>query len=225
MDVVKKNDVIELFGNISTVRGQFEIYGKDFSIVEGNIIFNGSKDYNPELNILLKYTFRGADRSKKYLELNIKGTAQKPKISFFLDNSEVDEGNAVSYLMFGKSLAQLNQGQRTGIGNSETDIAKTLAGNFLAPQLSSTLGDALGLDVIEISGSDSWKQANLTAGKYLNDDLYVSYERGIGSTETNEVNSRIVTLEYQLTKLIYLQLVEGNDKTAGFDIILKFDWQ
>ena len=225
LDVVKRNDVIELFGNINTVRGQFEIYGKQFSIVEGNIIFNGSKGYNPELNILLKHMFRGADRSKKYLELSIKGTAQKPKFAFSIDNSEVDEGNAVSYLMFGKSLAQLNQSQRTGVGNSETDIAKTLAGNFLAPQLSSTLGDALGLDVIEISGSESWKQANLTAGKYLNDDLYVSYERGIGSTETNEVNSRIVTLEYQLTKLIYLQLVEGNDKTAGFDIIFKFDWQ
>ena len=88
----------------------------------------------------------------------------------------------------------------------------------------STFGDALGLDVIEIDGSESWKQATLTAGKYLTDDLYVSYERDIGSSETNEVDPRIVTMEYQLTKFLFFQLVEGNDKTTGFDAIIKFSW-
>ncbi len=224
IDVVKNNEVIELFGNVNTVRGQFAIYGKEFSVVEGNINFNGGKEYNPNLNIILEYMFRSADRSKKYLGLTVNGTAQNPKLSFSLDGSNIDEGNAISYLLFGKSLDQLTQSQQTDVSNSESDLVKTLAGNFLAAQLTSTLGDALGLDVIEIDGSESWQQATLTAGKYLTDDLYVSYERGIGSSETNEVDPRIVTLEYQLTKFLFFQLVEGNDKTTGFDAIIKFSW-
>jgi translocation and assembly module TamB len=224
LDVVKNYEVIELFGNVNTVRGQFAIYGKEFSVLEGNINFNGGKEYNPNLNIILEYMFRSADRTKKYLKLTVTGKAQNPNLSFSLDGSNIDEGNAISYLLFGKSLDQLTQSQQTDVSNSETDLVKTLAGNFLAAQLTSSLGDALGLDVIEIDGSESWQQATLRAGKYLTDDLYVSYERGIGSTETNEVDPRIVTMEYQLTKFLFFQLVEGNDKTTGFDAIIKFSW-
>jgi translocation and assembly module TamB len=224
IDVIKNYDSIELFGAINTVRGQFAIYGKEFSIVEGNINFSGGKELNPDLNIILEYIFRSADRTKKNLELSIKGTAQNPKLSFSLDGSNIDEGNAISYLLFGKSIDQLTQSQQSDVSNSEANFAKTLAGNFLAAQLSSTVGGALGLDVIEISGNEGWQQASLTAGKYLTDDLYVSYERGFGSSETNEVNPRIVTMEYQLTKFLYFQLVEGNDKTSGFDAVIKFTW-
>lgn len=224
IDVIKNLESIELFGAINTVRGQFAIYGKEFSIVEGNINFSGGKELNPNLNIILEYIFRSADRTKKNLELIIEGSAQNPKLTFSLDGSNIDEGNAISYLLFGKSIDQLTQSQQNDVSNSEANFAKTLAGNLLAAQLSSTVGGALGLDVIEISGNEGWQQASLTAGKYLTDDLYVSYERGFGSSETNEVNPRIVTMEYQLTKFLYFQLVEGNDKTSGFDVVIKFAW-
>lgn len=224
INVVKKQEVIELFGNINTVRGELEIYGKEFQVVEGKINFNGGKEFNPNLNLVLKYMFRAADRTKKYLELKITGTVHNPQLLFLLDGVQIDEGNALSYILFGKSLDQLTQSEKDNVSTSEADLAKTIAGNFLAAQLSSTVGDALGLDVIEISGNESWQQASLTAGKYLSEDIYASYERGFGSSETNEVNAKIVTLEYQITKFLYFQLVEGNDKTSGFDAIIKFSW-
>jgi autotransporter translocation and assembly factor TamB len=108
------------------------------------------------------------------------------------------------------------------VKSSNEDLAKTLAGNLVAAQLQNSIGNALGMDVIEIKGENSWKQASLTAGKYLTDDLYVSYEKGFGNSEMGEVNPSIVTLEYGILEFLFFQLVEGNDKTAGFDFIFKF---
>ncbi len=224
LDVLKNANSFELYGSIETVRGKLSVYGKEFSIMKGGIIFNGGTEFNPGLNVQLEHMFRGTDKNKKYLELIITGTVKDPKLSFKVDDNVIDEGNAISYLMFGKSLDELSQSQKSNVKNSNEDIAKTLAGNLVAAQLKNTLGDALSLDVIEINGENNWKQASLTAGKYLTDDLYVSYEKGFGSSETNEVIPTIITLEYALTSFLNFQLVEGNDKTAGFDIIFKFDF-
>ena len=224
VDVVKNVDTFELFGNVETVRGKLSVYGKEFSIIKGSIIFNGGSELNPGLNIQLEYVFRGTDKKKRSFELFITGTAKKPELTFKIDDIAIDEGNAISYLLFGKSLDELSQSQKSNVKNSNEDLAKTIAGNLVATQLKNSLGDAFGLDVIEITGEDNWKQASLTAGKYLTDDLYVSYEEGFGSSETNEVSPTIITLGYGLTSFLYLQLVEGNDKTAGFDLIFKFDF-
>ena len=224
VDVVKNGDVFELYGNLETVRGKLSVYGKEFSITTGGIIFNGGSELNPGLNIQLEYTFRGTDKEKRSFELFINGTAKKPELSFKIDDNVIDEGNAISYLLFGKSLDELSQSQKSNVKNSNEDLAKTIAGNLVAAQLKNSIGDALGLDVIEINGEDNWQQASFTAGKYLTDDLYVSYEEGFGSSETNEVSPTIITLGYGLTSFLYLQLVEGNDKTSGFDLIFKFDF-
>ncbi len=224
VDVVKNVDNFELFGNLETVRGKLSVYGKEFSVIKGVINFDRGSEINPGLNIQLNYMFRGADKKKRYLELFIAGNANVPELSFQLDDIAIDEGNAISYLLFGKSLDELSQSQKSSVKNSNEDLAKTIAGNLVSAQLKNTIGDALSLDVIEINGEDNWKQASFTAGKYLTDDMYVSYEEGFGSSETNEVNPTIITLEYGLTSFIYFQLVEGNDKTAGFDLIFKFDF-
>ncbi|MDZ7764983.1 MAG: translocation/assembly module TamB domain-containing protein [Melioribacteraceae bacterium] len=224
IDVVKTVSHFELFGSVSVKRGRIEVYGKEFEVMEGRIIFNGGEKLNPELAMTLQYVVRGSNRLKQTLQISVHGAADDPKLAFSLDGSEISEGDAISYIAFGKSLGQLTQGERSNVENQEQSIAKTLAGNFLAAQVSSSLGDALGLDVIEIRGDENWQRATLTAGKYITDDLYVSYERGFGGTEANEVSPRIVTAEYELTTFLFLQLVEGNDKSAGFDVILKFSW-
>ena len=224
VDIVKEGDYLELYGNIQTVRGRLRVYGKEFSIIEGQILFSGGSEFNPAVNIQMEYIFRGPDKNKRTLELFITGNAKEPSLSFEIDNNPIDEGNAISYLLFARSLDELSQGQQSNVKNKDNSILKTIAGNLIESQLRNTVGEALGLDVIDIKGGNNWKQGSLTAGKYLTDDLFVSYETGFGNSETNEVNPKIVTLEYALSEIIFFQLVEGNDKTAGFDFIFKFDF-
>jgi hypothetical protein len=52
----------------------------------------------------------------------------------------------------------------------------------------------------------------------------MSYQREFGETQDNDIPTEVVTLEYELTKYLFLQLLEGDAKSSGFDFILNFEW-
>ncbi len=143
---------------------------------------------------------------------------------FSLDEAEISEGDAASYIVFGRSLDELTQGQRSSVAGSSSagGMAGSAAAQLLAGQLAQALGNKFNLDVIEVKAEGDLQSAAVVIGKYLTPDLFMSYERSFGSTSDNDLEPETVTLEYQLTRLIYLQLTEGDPKEAGFDIILKF---
>jgi len=223
LDIVKNGPDFELFGDIRVVRGDYNLYGKRFTIKQGELLFSGGATYNPNLNIEAEYQFRTQSREKKTLNLAIGGTAEIPVLHFTLDGSDISEGNAVAYILFGRSLDELSQNQRNAMaGNGDVGtMASGAAAQLLAGQLSQALGSKLGLDVIDVTAQDDWRGAAVVIGKYLTPDLFMSYQRSFGSALNNDPEPELVTLEYQLTKIIYLQLTEGDAKESGFDVIFK----
>jgi autotransporter translocation and assembly factor TamB len=79
----------------------------------------------------------------------------------------------------------------------------------------------LELDVIEFSGQDDWRQATLLVGKYLTNNLYLSYERTFALGYSTEVVPEKINLEYEIGRNWYLQASKGDEKTTGFDLIWK----
>lgn len=230
LDVVKNGPDPELFGNIRVVRGYYDLYGRRFNLKDGQLFFEGGAEFNPRILLEAEYVFRTPAREKKHLNLQVSGRVMSPEFSFNLDGANISEGDAVSYIIFGRSLDELTYGQRTdmkqntgGLSN-EADLARGLAGKVLSDQLSRTLGKELGLDIIEIDAEDNWQGASFVAGKYLTSDLFLSFQKGFGEIQDNEFAQETVTLEYEFTKNLFLQLIEGNSKTSGFDFIFKFDW-
>ncbi len=227
LEVVKQGEEFELFGTIDVVRGDYSLYGRKFTIDEGQLIFEGGQTVNPRLNIDAVYIFRTPSRDKRELTLSIGGRAESPTLSFTLDGNQIEEGDAVSYIVFGRSIAELTSGQRSAIseeGTSRTDLAKGAIASLLAGQLSETLGDEFNLDVIEINAQSDWQSASFVVGKYITTDLFVSYQRDLGATrEDDEILPQIVTLEYELSRHLFFQLVAADARKSGFDVILKFD--
>ncbi|MEW6412872.1 MAG: translocation/assembly module TamB domain-containing protein [Candidatus Zixiibacteriota bacterium] len=227
IDVVKEGPDFELFGSVNVVRGQYSLYGKKFTIKQGQLSFQGGKDYVANLDIEAGYVFRTAAKEKKTLHLLVTGTSETPQIRFTLDETEISEGDAMAYIVFGRSLDELTQGQRSSVvgenGTSAGAVAGGVAAKLLAGQLAQALGNELNLDVIEVKAEGDLQSASVVIGKYLTPDLFMSYERSFGASTDNDLEPETVTLEYQLTRLIYLQLTEGDPKEAGFDVILKFE--
>jgi autotransporter translocation and assembly factor TamB len=223
VDVVKEGREPELFGTITVKRGHYDLYGRRFNIKEGKLVFQGGTEYDPLVTLEANYTFRTVEREKKTLTLFVSGKASAPEIKFQLDGRDIPEGDAVAYILFGKSLDQLSSGQKSQVsGGSETDVAKRVAANFVSDRISQTIGKELNLDVIEIKAQNNLSAATFTVGKYLTSDLFVSYQRGIGSFEDQDIAREKVTLEYELTRFIYLQLIEGDSRESGADIIFKY---
>ena len=227
LDVVKQSEIFELFGTIRVLRGVYDLYGKRFRIQNGSFSFEGGAEYNPEIELVADHVFRDINRAKKTLTLEVSGKALTPKLKFDLDGIEISEGDAVSYLLLGRSLEDLTHGQRSELsqqtGFNAGDQASNIVVGLVANQLSRTIGKTLNLDVIEVKGEENWQQATFVVGKYLTNDLFLRYQKEFGFRQTNELQPDEITLEFEINRRLFLQLTKGSEKTTGFDIILKFE--
>ena len=225
--LVKQGKNFELFGSINVQRGTYDIYGKRFKIERGVLNFQGGADFNPRIELTANHEFRTAEREKKKLHLTVNGSALSPELSFTLDETDISEGDALSYIIFGKNLEELTHGQKTDLNEQSGFDAQATANNlvvsFIAGQLSRTLGKTLDLDVIELKSEENWQYATFIIGKYLTNDLFLSYKREFGENRTNEIVPDEITLEYEINPKLFLQLIQGSEKTSGFDVIIKFE--
>ena len=223
LDVVVHGDSIQLFGFVKVYRGTFIVYGKRFDVVEGRLDFQGGTSFVPSITMEIAYSLRRPDGQQEDLILRLRGDALTPELDFSLNNEPLTDADAMSYIIFGRSLAELSQSQKSSITQSTSDLAAGVAASLMTSQLSSTVGEALGLDVIELTVRDNWKTASFTAGKYLTNRLYMRYTRNLESTSANETSTDEVALEYQFLPFLSVQVIQGTSRSTGYDLIFRFD--
>jgi autotransporter translocation and assembly factor TamB len=99
-----------------------------------------------------------------------------------------------------------------------------IVSNILSDRLSRSLGEDLSLDIIEVNARDNWKSATFMVGKYLTENLFLTYERSFGEGDQNVTNPETISLEYQVSKSFFLQLIQGDAKVSGLDMFFKIEW-
>ncbi len=98
-------------------------------------------------------------------------------------------------------------------------IAGTAAASLLSAQLTKFLGDKLNVDYIEVNSSGgNFDNASMEVGKYITNDLFVSYEQRIGQSNEDDLSDYEVKLEYEVFRFLFLQL-NNSDRDSGFDVI------
>jgi translocation and assembly module TamB len=227
IDLVKRGEDFEIFGPIRINRGHYDLFGRRFTIKDGSANFKGGAEINPDLKLEAEYVFRTSARKKRYLRLYVSGDLKKPVLNFTLDDTEISEGDAISYIVFGRSIDELTSGQRNDVsgGSEGIGVAGNLAANLLSSQLTKAVGGQFNLDYIEVKSDDQWESASFVVGKYLTNDLFVSYEKLIGQSQNDDTAKELVTAEYELTEFLFFQLMGGQAKYNGFDVIFKFNKQ
>jgi len=221
-----------LFGTLNIMRGTYELYGKKFDIEKGQITFEGEPEI-PQFELTARHVFRSlsGDREKKNIEVKISGDLNNPKIEFQRDNLSLDtketlEGkDALANLLFGVDFDQLLPGQRKGLENEAgaengafSTAAKGLVSGLVSQELARSLGRSLNLDLIEFQSGEDIAKSSVLVGKYLTDDLFLSFGQ--------EPEGRVVSLEWELLKFLFLQAAHGGEENrkTGFDLIWKLDW-
>lgn len=220
LDVVKNSQFFELFGTIGIHRGYYTLYGKKLIIQEGEFTFSGGETFNPMLNLKASYVFRSKDRERQELFLMVKGTTLTPEITFELNKQTIPEADAMAYLLFGQPFDELSYGNQEGVSNA---IPSRMVSGLISSQLSRTIGNTLNLDMIEIDAGDNWQNTTFMVGKYITNNLFVTYQRSFGEASEQEITPEVITLEYEISRRLSLRLIQGNVKDSGIDIILKFE--
>jgi translocation and assembly module TamB len=221
LELIKEQQFFELFGNVDVIRGQYELLGRKFVIDKGTLNFQGGEEMMPDMSIQASYNFRNTQGVTQKLSVDIQGFPDSLAVNFTLDNNSINEGDALSYLLFGKSMNELTLDQQQGVAGSSGSMAEQVAASLVSSQLTKFLGSKLNVDYLEIKSEGGFENASLTVGKYITKDLFASYEQQFGQTDIKGIPSYQLNLEYQILKFLSLRM-NNSSIDNGFDVIFKF---
>ena len=137
-----------------------------------------------------------------------------------LDDVEISETDGISVLVFGATSDEIGYEGQNGVVGS---IGSNAVASIITSQLSKTIGTQLKLDMIEITSTENWQSAAFVVGKYITNDIFITYQRGFGEEQDDEITPETITAEYEINEKFFLRLESGSSRTSGIDVILKFE--
>jgi translocation and assembly module TamB len=172
-------------GQLFVQKGEYAAYARQLEIQRGRLIFTGGPIDDPgiEIRAIKRYPDVTAG-------INVRGTLQHPRMSFFSDPS-LPQSQIVSLILSGGggggTLQMLQASNQQNQQATAANELLTQGGAILAQQL----GSRIGLPDISLE-TDLNNETSLVLGKYLSPRLYVSY--GVGLTQ--QLNA--IRLRYSL---------------------------
>jgi len=198
-----------LSGSIDTVRGYTSYYGKRFEVEEGHVIFTGSEEINPQLDITV--THKVADY---VIRIQPERTIKELTISFS-SALELPQTNIISLLVIGKTTDRLTSSERNIFANQ----LQQLAGEVIAGRLEEAIAARLGVEIIEITPGETLGTGIPSAGCYLTQKLFVSSGQQFGE----EAGPRIAR-EYGITPHLKLEVTSNDARGTAVDFLWRRDY-
>jgi translocation and assembly module TamB len=204
------------------VRGFASFYGKKFVLQQGQITFTGSPEINPVLNVTVTQQV-----TDYVVTVHVEGKARQPQIQFS-STPELPQADILSLLILGKTTDKLTSSE----SNALSSQAQQLVGNVIAGKLEQTIGKSLGLDTIAITAGDRLGSAGISVGRYLTQDLFMSYEHelsgGAGASSGASANKSTggdkVGVEYSITPSLKLKGSSSDRGESAIDFLWRKDY-
>lgn len=194
-------------GELRVEEGRYAAYGQSLEISRGRLLFDTSPLDDPGLDIEARRRIESVT-----VGLNVRGTLQQPRLTFFSDPS-MPQTQIVSYLLTGKST-DVMAGTDTMAMESARDTLALQGGGLLASQL----GRRLGLEEVGVESTvNSAGEANtaLVLGKFLSPRLFISY--GISLTES--INT--LKLRYTISDRWIFRTEAGENQSADLEFTIE----
>lgn len=201
-----------VFGEVRTASGSYRAYGQLLTIENGEMVFNGPYD-DPALDILAIRPM-GRDTEQR-VGVQINGSAQAPRVRL-VATPDLPDSEKLAWLVLGRPA--------TGAGAEAAVLQQAalalLAGNDGA--LNGGLAQALGLDEISYRGEatnadGSTSAAAVTLGKRISNQLYLSYETGLGGAMGT------VSVFYDVSRRLTLRARAGEENALDLIFTLHYD--
>ncbi len=192
-------------GELKLVDGKYNAYGRNLTISQGRLIFDGLLD-NPRIDAR-------AVRKVGTITAGIRavGPLTAPELSVYSEPA-MDQGDAFAYLLLGRPLNQASGAEGQMLQQASTSLGLS-GGLFLARQI----GSRLGLEDVQIEDDANGTDASLVVGKYLSPKLYISYGIGLFAPEN------LLRLRYQFNHWLTLQTESGTQSGADLLYTKEYD--
>jgi hypothetical protein len=209
---------LHLRGDLSALRGWYTVYNNKFEVIDGTLDFSAAEGFRPEIfiNAYTPYRVENDRESRIYLTLTWPRDKIEPEIQLSSDQPGYYESD----------LWRMLGGE---------DIAGGLAANTLEKLLNQQMsGVTVYVDHRATSRGTSGDLENemmIGVGRYLWQDLYLTYRQGLTLT-----GDQAVEVEYRLRKMIYIRsgiIRHSNPRLLGnvvrstdeYNLDVKFRWE
>jgi translocation and assembly module TamB len=199
-------------GGFSLVRGRLDLLGKTFDFRQADVTFEG-RDLTPRLAVAAEA------RSREVTAVvRVTGTATRPEIAL-TSVPDLPQEEVLARLLFEKSPSQLSAFEAAQLAQSVAQLAGIGGG----PGVVDTLRRSFGLDRLEIDGGsgtgagDGGTSGGVSAGRYVNDRVYVGVEQRF----TGESRARV---EVEITDNIRVESTVGPQTGTGVGVNFRWDY-
>ena len=183
-------------GSINSIRGQFSLLGKQFTLSRGDVEFSGATPPDPLLNVLVTYAAANITA-----EATVSGPASSPTLTLS-SQPPLPQDEVVAQVLFGQSASSLGRMEAIQLAAELASLSGFGSGGM---GVLGEVRDTLGFDVLRFgsmqngpkqqtsrnvgllqppgqsSGSSAQEDSipSLEVGKYVMDNVYVGLEQGM----------------------------------------------
>lgn len=208
-----KGPTSNLTGVVETVSGWVELLSRRYTIERLRVSFDGPPD-NPSFEVRLTRQLTEAN-----IIVEVAGTAKSKKLDFRLSSDPpiYDESQIIGIIISGDPASQR-------VSNTALDRQVTGAvSGLIIGKVKDAIAPQLPVDVIKLdTGGQDYAgvtQTRLEVGKYLSDNVYLSYVHQFGSSSgLHRLNSNEAHVEYRFLRRFELDTVFGDAGVGGIDL-------
>jgi translocation and assembly module TamB len=168
-----------LTGVLDARRGSYTVFGRRFTVQEGQVEFVGIPGIDPNLDIVAQTRVRQPNTEHLDIIARVTGTLTQPRVQLASDEAAISQSDLVSYLLFGRPSYELASGEQAALRGAASSFVGVFSGT-VASRLGNVLAQQWGLDYFAITelGSVGWDLGSVTQtqvefGRYLNQDLFL----------------------------------------------------
>jgi hypothetical protein len=178
-------------GVLTSVRGEVHLLQKDFTITQGTIELVPGITPEPRMSVIAETQVRGAiDRSLYSIVVSLQGPLSSPVITLTGEGpfGSLAQEDILALLAMGITYGELQQMDSGALQAQLGGAAQSYIGQLLARSLREGIGlDELVLTPELLSDSTSLQ---LSVGKYILPDLFLSYSGDVFSTEPGTISAQ-----------------------------------
>lgn len=224
--------ILVFFGSLQSIRGWYLYQGRSFAIDRGEMTFQGTERFDPEISFIGTHRLAGGATGEPIpVQIIVGGTLERPQITLEASDPETNEPmneiDIMAYLLFGRP-ANLTATETVALESR----AKGLLMGLAASRLKQSIADQFGLDVIEIEEGTTGRAGDtrVRLGKYVSQDLFVSYSQLLSTSSLRQVDlARLrenaeVRVEYEINSHLNVEGSMDAQLRTGLDLLWKHEW-
>ncbi len=197
----------EIVGDLSLVRGQLALLGRDFALTRGKIDFPGGPALDPLLDIVAEN-----ESDDLTVALRLFGPASRPAFEL-TSQPALPQDEVLARVLFGKASTQLTPFEALQLASAAAELSGRSAGGGALD----FARDLVGVDTLRFESDPSGAGAPaLAAGKAVTDEVYVGVKQGA----TPGSGSAGVEIEVFPNILLESGVGQGGSSNLG----VKFKW-